>query len=93
MARHEVVVAIAKALAHPIRIEIMEAIGDEGLSPIRFANSRYEPLNNVSYHFTALRDYGILAVVAEHPRRGAIEHVYGATDRGKALQRLLADLG
>jgi hypothetical protein len=56
-------------------------------------NSRDEPLSNASYDFTVLRDYGVLTLVAEHQRHGAIEHVYMATDRGKALQRLLADLG
>jgi DNA-binding transcriptional ArsR family regulator len=93
MAKQDDVVAIAKALSHPIRIEIMEAIGDGNLSPVRFAKDHgHQAFASVSYHFTALLDFGVLTLVAQHPRRGAVEHVYAASNRGKVLQRLLADL-
>lgn len=68
----------AKAVAHPLRARILEALAEESRSPNELAAEFNEPLGNVSYHVVVLRDLGMVELVATAPRRGAIEHFYRA---------------
>jgi DNA-binding transcriptional ArsR family regulator len=83
---------LAKALSHPIRIEILEAIGGDGASPVQLSRDLDEPLGTVSYHVSNLKKLGCLKLLDSIPRRGAVEHVYGLTDRAKALRTMLESL-
>ena len=68
----------AKALAHPLRVRILETIERLGgvASPNQIATELGEPLGNVSYHIKTLLEYGWLELVKTEPRRGAVEHFY-----------------
>jgi DNA-binding transcriptional ArsR family regulator len=68
----------AKALAHPLRARILEALAGEPRSPNELAVEFGEPLGNVSYHVLVLRDLGMVELVDTAPRRGAVEHFYRA---------------
>lgn len=71
--------AVVKAVAHPIRREILrrlEANPNGGMSPKMFADVLDQPLGDVSYHIRALADAGVLKLVNTKPRRGALEHFY-----------------
>lgn len=72
----------AKALAHPLRARILEALADAGeLSPNMAAEQLGEKLTNISYHFRMLLDLGAIELLRTEPRRGALEHYYRARVR------------
>ena len=68
----------AKAVGHPLRARILEALAGEPRSPNELAVEFGEPLGNVSYHVTVLRKLGMAELVDTAPRRGAVEHYYRA---------------
>ena len=68
----------AKAVAHPLRARILEALAGEARSPNQLAVEFNEPLGNVSYHVVVLRDLGMIDLIDTVPRRGALEHYYRA---------------
>ncbi len=68
----------AKAVGHPLRARILEALAGEPRSPNELAVEFGEPLGNVSYHVSVLRDLEVVELVATAPRRGAVEHYYSA---------------
>lgn len=80
----------AKAVAHPLRAAILGALAGEALSPNVLARRLDEPLGNVSYHVTVLRDLGAIELVDTAPRRGAIEHFYQARWRVRVDVETLA---
>jgi hypothetical protein len=83
---------MARALAHPMGIQILADLNKRIESPSGFSNRFGEKLQNVSYHFRALQKFGCLEEVETRPVRGAIEHFYRATKRvlfdGKAWEDL-----
>jgi DNA-binding transcriptional ArsR family regulator len=79
---------IAKALSHPLRLELLRALRDRRtLSPVEYSRESGEPLGNVSYHIKALLSAEVIAVAKEVPRRGAVEHFYSLSGKraGTAL--------
>jgi DNA-binding transcriptional ArsR family regulator len=72
---------LAKALAHPLRIEILRHLGDRTASPSEIAAEIGAPLTNVSYHIRKLRALGLIKLVRKTPKRGVIEHYYSAKSR------------
>jgi len=74
--------ALLKALGHPLRLRIVEAITERGeASPVALAREFQQPLATVSHHTRVLRDLGWIELVRTQPRRGAVEHFYRATTR------------
>src|SRR3954464_12644437 len=72
---------LAKALAHPLRLEILRHLGDRTASPSEIAAEIGAPLTNVSYHVRKLRSLGLIKLVKKTPKRGVIEHYYSAKPR------------
>src|SRR4051795_1030842 len=72
---------VAKALAHPLRLEILRHLGDRTASPSEIAAEIGAPLTNVSYHVRKLRALGLIKLVKKTPKRGVIEHYYSAKPR------------
>src|SRR4051812_1251865 len=72
---------VAKALAHPLRLEILRHLGDRTASPSEIATEIGAPLTNVSYHVRKLRALGLIKLVRKTPKRGVIEHYYSAKPR------------
>lgn len=72
---------LVKALAHPLRAQILAILNERVASPNQLANELGEALNNVSYHITVLKDYRCIEMVETAQRRGAIEHFYRGTTR------------
>lgn len=83
---------MARALAHPLRIQILADLNKRVESPSGFAKRFDEKLQNVSYHFRALQKFGCIEEVESRPVRGALEHFYTASKRvlfdGKAWDQL-----
>jgi DNA-binding transcriptional ArsR family regulator len=72
---------MAKALAHPLRVQLLAALNAGVASPNELAKKLNEPLTNVSYHVRMLHDLGCIELVDTEPRRGALEHYYRAIVR------------
>jgi DNA-binding transcriptional ArsR family regulator len=72
---------LAKALAHPLRLDILRHLGDRTASPSEIAAEIGAPLTNVSYHVRKLRALGLIKLVRKTPKRGVVEHYYSAVPR------------
>jgi DNA-binding transcriptional ArsR family regulator len=70
---------VIKALAHPLRVQILGILETRAASPNEVARELDAPLGNVSYHTRELLRFGLIKLVKKTPRRGAIEHYYKAT--------------
>ena len=78
---------LVKALAHPLRVQILAVLQDRTASPSDLAEELGAPLGNVSYHVRILAKLGLLKLVRKRQRRGAIEHMYQANGRVRVSDR------
>ncbi|MGN6256221.1 MAG: hypothetical protein ACTHN3_00515 [Solirubrobacterales bacterium] len=69
---------LVKALAHPVRIQILEILSERVASPNMLASELDTGLTHVSYHTRTLERCGCLELVETAQRRGATEHFYKA---------------
>lgn len=74
---------VVKALAHPMRVRILDLLDDNTASPSEIAEIIDAPLTHVSYHVRRLASLGLIKLVRKTPRRGAVEHHYRAVSRPK----------
>ncbi len=78
---------LIKALAHPLRSNILAILNERVASPNELAQELGEGLSQVSYHVRVLKDCGCIELVKTEPRRGAVEHFYRATTRAFLTDR------
>ena len=76
---------IITALGHPLRARILSVLDAEEASPKELATRLGEKLGNVSYHVRILVRLGLIELVRETPRRGAVEHHYRSAPRPEAV--------
>lgn len=69
----------ARALKHPLRVQILAACNRRDMTPKDFAEGRELSVPAVGYHFRALEKSGYLQVVREENVRGARRYYYRAT--------------
>lgn len=83
---------VARAMAHPIRVQILAELNQRVMSPSEFSERFEQKLPNVSYHFRELEKLDCIECIETRPARGATEHFYKATKRalfdGKPWDRL-----
>jgi DNA-binding transcriptional ArsR family regulator len=72
---------LVRALSHPIRVSILEALQGRVASPSELSKEMSESLGVVSYHTNLLVECGCLELVHTKPRRGALEHFFSVTPR------------
>jgi hypothetical protein len=70
---------LIRALAHPLRIRILELLTDRVASPNVLADELESELSDVAYHTRALDRFGCLDLIETAQRRGATEHFYKAS--------------
>lgn len=70
---------LVKAIAHPLRVRILEVLSDRISSPNQISETLQTGLTDVAYHTRALDKCGCLHLVDTAQRRGATEHFYKAT--------------
>jgi hypothetical protein len=70
---------LVKALAHPLRIKILEILTERVASPNRLSGDLDAGLSHVAYHTRALAKCGCLELIDTAQRRGATEHFYKAS--------------
>jgi DNA-binding transcriptional ArsR family regulator len=83
---------LVKALAHPLRVQILSTLEDRVASPSDLALELDAPLGNVSYHVRTLADLGLVKLVKRRTRRGAVEHYYQARGRAQVSNRAWAQV-
>lgn len=69
---------LVKALAHPLRVQILEILTERVASPNWLSEELDTGLTHVAYHTRALDKAGCLELVSTARRRGATEHFYKA---------------
>ena len=67
---------MVRALAHPLRVEILRQLEEGPSGPKRLADRMGEKLGNVSYHMKVLLKSDCIELVETIPQRGAVEHIY-----------------
>ncbi|MEZ5077742.1 MAG: winged helix-turn-helix domain-containing protein [Solirubrobacterales bacterium] len=72
---------LVRALAHPLRVRILEALQGRVASPTELSKEMGASLGVVAYHANTLEECGCLQLVKTRPRRGALEHFFTATPR------------
>ena len=72
---------VVKAMAHPLRVRILETLDGRIASPSEMADELGVPVQNVSYHVHQLASLGLIKLVKKTHVRGAIEHHYRAEER------------
>lgn len=72
---------LVRALAHPVRVQILEILSERVASPNMLAAELDTGLSHVAYHTRALDRCGCLELVQTAQRRGAVEHYYKARPR------------
>jgi DNA-binding transcriptional ArsR family regulator len=67
---------LMKALSHPLRQRILQALNQRVASPAELSEELGESLGNVSYHVKILNELEAIELVRTAPVRGALEHFY-----------------
>jgi DNA-binding transcriptional ArsR family regulator len=69
---------VARAIAHPLRRELLRLLSEREASPSELAAQLGQTIPTVSYHVGKLADLDLVELVRTTPRRGATEHHYRA---------------
>lgn len=69
---------LVQVVAHPQRVQALSILSERVASPKELAAELGSPVGNISYHVRELEDAGMIELVEEKKRRGAIEHFYRA---------------
>jgi DNA-binding transcriptional ArsR family regulator len=73
---------LAKAVEHPLRVDILRILGHGPSSPARIERQLENvSLNLVSHHMKVLTDLGCIELVETVSKRGSKEHIYRASKR------------
>jgi|1186.fasta_scaffold503133_2 DNA-binding transcriptional ArsR family regulator len=89
------VAAAFRALGHPTRLQILDALSREAeLSPTQLVDrlSTAPGLANVAYHTRELAGLGLLSPAGLRPARGALEHFYRLSSHGQELIEMVDGL-
>jgi len=84
------------ALAHPVRIHILEATESDAVSPSEVSVAMGEPLGVVAYHFRVLHNAGLIELAGTQRKRGSIQSFYrsarpGWSDLAETLRSMVSD--
>ena len=83
---------LVKALAHPIRMQILTILDRGTATPKELAEQLGLPLENVSYHVRTLKDFGFIKLERTRQVRGAVEHHYKLAGRPQIGNALWSEL-
>jgi DNA-binding transcriptional ArsR family regulator len=83
---------LLKALAHPLRVAILDLMNAGEWSPNELKKALGEGLSQVSYHIKVLKDFEMIELTRTEPRRGAVEHFYRATERAFVPSGIASDI-
>jgi len=72
---------LVRALSHPVRVEILQALHGRIASPAELSREIGQRPAVVSYHASTLLKCGCLELVHSQAQRGAIENFFAVTPR------------
>lgn len=72
---------LVKAMAHPLRQKILQALNERVASPSQLAEELGDPLTKVSYHVKILLEYEAIELVRTELTGASVQHFYRATTR------------
>lgn len=79
-----------KAMSHPARVTILQAMSKDGnTSPRNASSATSVSLASCSHHMRALAAMGLIRVTRTRQVRGALEHFYELTRDGQAAVRAI----
>jgi hypothetical protein len=84
-------VNLVRAVAHPLRAQVLGILEERRASPRELADELGAPLGTVAYHVRALAKLRLIKLVKKTPRRGAIEHHYEAVGAARVSDRVWAE--
>ena len=67
---------LVRALSHPVRVEILQALHGRIASPTELSREIGQRPAVVSYHASTLLRCGCLELIHSRPKRGAIENFF-----------------
>lgn len=70
-----------KAMSHPLRVRLLAMLHEQKASPVVLAERLGTSLGVVAYHVRTLERLGLIELVGESRKRGAVEHHYQAKER------------
>ncbi|GEM_PF-5853752 len=76
-----------QAIAHPIRMRILEALSQQAMSPLDLSKVLALKSTTLYHHVETLHDAGLIEVVSERQLRGCVEKTYGSIARDFVLDR------
>jgi len=79
-------VADLRALAHPLRLRMLELFAEQPRTTKQVAELLGEPPTRLYHHVAALERAGLLVLKETRPNRGAVEKWYEAVARQMAMQ-------
>jgi DNA-binding transcriptional ArsR family regulator len=74
--RDDVSYRIVQAMAHPVRIQILNIVGERVASPNQMSEITGELLGTVAYHVRVLLKLDFIELAGTKTRRGVTEHFY-----------------
>ena len=80
-----------RALAHPVRAQILTELQKRSASPSQIADAVGESVGVVSYHVRVLTEAGLAELLGTVPKRGALQHFYAVRDSDTLGVTLLLD--
>lgn len=72
---------IARALNHPLRVELLALLNERPAAPVELSKLLDVPLSNVSYHVRVLRDLDCIEEVEKEAVRGSVKTTYRGSTR------------
>jgi DNA-binding transcriptional ArsR family regulator len=82
---------VQRALAHPLRARILTELRKEPASPSQLADTVGASVAVVSYHVRMLVEAGLVELVEEVAKRGAVQHFYAACESDALGVTLMLD--
>jgi DNA-binding transcriptional ArsR family regulator len=83
---------MAKAIAHPTRLQILAAAHQGEISPSEFAKDHDMPTGTAAHHFRKLVECEAIELIREERVNGSIRHVYVGTKRAIYTESEMAKL-
>lgn len=74
--RQDVELRLAKAMAHPVRVKILELTNERPVAPAEVSAAIGTPVSNVAYHFRTLVELECIEAVQQQQVRGSIKTTY-----------------
>jgi DNA-binding MarR family transcriptional regulator len=89
MMQDDLIVVAASGFSHVLKLRVLRELSSGKASPSELSERTGERLGNVSYHVRQLHAAGFLGRAGTRSVRGAVEHFYVVSDRGREQLALL----